>query len=83
MSYLATVTSKGQMTLPAKLRSELGINPGDRVELTLTGDGTVRLRKRSRSFAELKGLVKIEGSAAKIDRWIEEARARMATEGLD
>ena len=83
MSYLATVTSKGQMTLPAKLRSELGINPGDRVELTLTGDGAVRLRTRARSCAELKGLVQIEGSAAKIDRWIEEARARMATEGLD
>lgn len=82
MSYFATVTSKGQMTLPAKLRTELGIRTGDRVELTLEKDGAVRLRKRSRSFAELKGIVKIEGSAKKIDDWIAEARASMASEGL-
>jgi antitoxin PrlF len=83
MAYFATVTSKGQMTLPAKLRTELGIKTGDRVELTAEQDGSVRLRKRSRSFAELKGLVKIEGSAKKIDDWIAEARASMASDGLE
>jgi AbrB family looped-hinge helix DNA binding protein len=83
VTFIATVTSKGQMTLPAKLRAELGIEAGDRVELTLADDGTVRLRKRSRSFSELKGLVKIEGSARKIEDWIAEARASMASEGLE
>jgi AbrB family looped-hinge helix DNA binding protein len=33
--YVATVTSKGQMTLPADVRRRLGIDPGDRVAIVL------------------------------------------------
>jgi len=31
MGYAATITSKGQITLPADLRAELGLGPGDKV----------------------------------------------------
>ncbi len=82
MGYVATVTTKGQMTLPVKLREALGIQAGDRVDLTLCEDGSVRLSKRSVSFSDLKGVVTLEGAAASIERWIEDARADMATRGL-
>ncbi len=77
MNY-ATITSKGQMTLPAKLRKAMQLAPGDKVQLTLQPDGTATLRKKSRSFKELRGIVKVEGAAANVEQWIEEARAAMA-----
>ncbi len=77
MSY-ATITSKGQMTLPAKIRKAMKLGPGDKVQLTLGADGTATLRKKSRSFEELRGIVKVEGSTATLDECIEEARAAMA-----
>jgi len=77
MSY-ATITSKGQMTLPAKVRKAMQLHPGDKVQVTLAADGTATLRKTSRSFEELRGMVKVEGAAADLDAWIEEARAAMA-----
>lgn len=40
----ATVTSKGQITIPADVREECGIEPGDRIELFPMADGTIHLR---------------------------------------
>ena len=36
---LARLTSKGQFTLPRRLREALGVKPGDYVALTPTSDG--------------------------------------------
>ena len=74
----ATMTSKGQMTLPLGVRKALQLNPGDKVEIELGPDGTATLRKKSRSFEELRGIVRIDGASAKLDRWIEEARVAIA-----
>lgn len=35
--YVAKVTSKGQLTLPAEIRRELGIDAGDRVMIIMEG----------------------------------------------
>jgi antitoxin PrlF len=40
-----TVTSKGQVTVPKRVREQLGIVPGSRVEFELTEDGRVTLTK--------------------------------------
>ncbi len=37
MTYTTTVTSKGQITLPVKVRRELNIKTGDRVSVTKKG----------------------------------------------
>lgn len=42
----STVTSKGQVTIPADLRRRLGLKTGDRVYF-LVEDGTIRLEPRS------------------------------------
>jgi len=41
----STLTSKGQITLPAELRRRWGLKPGDRVDFTLEDDGRVVLRR--------------------------------------
>jgi antitoxin PrlF len=55
-----TVTSKGQVTIPKRVRDRLGIVPGDAVEFELAPDGRVVLvappRRRPKSrFAKLRG----------------------------
>lgn len=44
MSF-ATVTSKGQLTLPAELRREWNIKPGDKVEFFKDHEGRLCLRR--------------------------------------
>ncbi len=43
MQILATITSKGQITIPAEVRTALGLQAGDRVMFRLT-DGHVFIR---------------------------------------
>lgn len=56
----ATVTSKGQVTIPKAVRDFLGIGPGSKVEFRRAGDGSVVVvpvdaaRHESR-FARLRG----------------------------
>lgn len=42
----ATMTSKGQLTVPKEIRDRLGLKPGDKVELVPYGEQAVTLRKR-------------------------------------
>src|ERR1700691_520386 len=44
----ATVTSKGQITVPNDLRKALDISAGDRLRLVRAPDGSVRLEARKR-----------------------------------
>ena len=55
-----TVTSKGQVTIPKRVRDRLAIEPGSRVEFELTPDGQVVLIKvgaetTANRFEELRG----------------------------
>jgi AbrB family looped-hinge helix DNA binding protein len=52
----ATVTSKGQITIPAKVRSKLGIETGDRIEFVDIGQGQFAIVAATRSIKELKGI---------------------------
>jgi AbrB family looped-hinge helix DNA binding protein len=42
----ATMTSKGQLTVPKEIRDRLGLAPGDKVEFVDGDDRKVVLRKR-------------------------------------
>ena len=50
----ATITSKGQVTLPAEIRRKLGLRPGDRVDFVMDSSGEVRLLPKKRSLLELR-----------------------------
>jgi antitoxin PrlF len=50
----STVTSKGQITIPAKVRAQLGIEAGDRIEFVDIGQGQFAIVAATRSIKELK-----------------------------
>jgi antitoxin PrlF len=52
----ATVTSKGQITIPAEVRNKLGLDPGDRVQFVETREGEFSIVPATGSVRELKGL---------------------------
>lgn len=54
----ATVTSKGQVTIPADIRRSLGLQAQDRLSFTPMPDGTVVLRAKTPSVMALKGILK-------------------------
>ena len=73
----ATVTSKGQVTIPAPLRDRLGLKAGDRVRFVEGPDGRVTVERRpTLSLADLRGIVKLDRPVTgdEIDRWCREAR---------
>ena len=57
----ATLTSKGQITIPASIRKALRLSAGERVVFTQLDDGTVIMRAKTRSILDLKGLLQAEG----------------------
>ena len=52
---IATITSKGQTTIPKDIRDGLGLKPKDKVSFTLLPDGTVIMRAKNRSILDLYG----------------------------
>ena len=54
---MATLTSKGQITIPKSVRDGLHLQAGDRVEFVVESDGTVRLVPVTSSVTDLKGIV--------------------------
>jgi AbrB family looped-hinge helix DNA binding protein len=55
MSSEATLTSKGQTTIPKEIRDSLAMKPADRMTFTLMPDATVVMRVKSKSIAALAG----------------------------
>ena len=53
----ATITSKGQITIPKEVREALGVSAGDRVEFVAEEEGVYRVVAATRDVRHLKGLV--------------------------
>jgi AbrB family looped-hinge helix DNA binding protein len=57
------MTSKGQVTIPKRLRDYLGLKPGSEVEFTIVGEGKIGLKtfeKRGESrFGEIRGALNL------------------------
>jgi len=54
----ATITSKGQITIPAVVRNSLGVEAGDRVEFIAVEPGRFELVAATQPVTALKGLVR-------------------------
>jgi AbrB family looped-hinge helix DNA binding protein len=57
----ATLTSKGQLTLPKPIRELLKLGAGDRVDFIVEADGVVVLRPATTHVRELKGALHRRG----------------------
>lgn len=51
----ATLTAKGQTTIPKEIRERLGLEPGDKLTFTVLSDGTVVMRAKTRKLLDLAG----------------------------
>jgi AbrB family looped-hinge helix DNA binding protein len=61
MSTNATLTSKGQTTIPKPIRDGLRMKTGDQMSFTLMPDGVVIMRVRNKRVSELAGLLHKKG----------------------
>lgn len=61
MTAKATLTSKGQTTIPKEIRDELHLKAGDQMTFTLMPDNTVVMRVKGRSITDLGGILHRKG----------------------
>lgn len=54
----ATLTSKGQVTIPKEVRDKLGLDTGDRLAFRVRDDGVVELAPENVALMSLYGIVK-------------------------
>lgn len=54
----ATITSKGQVTIPASVRADLHVEPGDRLEFIKVKDGLYEMMAATQDVQRLKGIIK-------------------------
>lgn len=78
---VATLTSKGQTTIPKEIRDLLGLAPGDKLDFVVEGDGRVVLRPATLDVRQLKGLLRVRRgrktvTLAEMDRAIAEGATR-------
>jgi len=74
----ATMTSKGQITIPAVVRAALGVESGDRVEFVLVEPGRFELVAATRSVTALKGMARKPASPVTIEAMNKAIAARGA-----
>ncbi len=60
----AKVTSKGQITIPKKIREKLNISPGDRINFVEEEDGKIKIYPQKKSIERLKGILYRPGQKA-------------------
>jgi AbrB family looped-hinge helix DNA binding protein len=54
----ATLTSKGQITVPKEIRDALGVKTGDRLGFRIKPDGTIVVLAETVDIADLRGIIK-------------------------
>src|ERR1700675_1978532 len=54
----ATLTSKGQITIPLKVRQKLGLDAGDRVEFVELVPGEFAIKAATEDVRSLKGMIR-------------------------
>ena len=54
----ATITTKGQVTIPVQVRSALGLDRGDRVEFVEVEKGRFLIMAANQPIQKLKGMIR-------------------------
>ena len=78
----ATLTSKGQVTIPKEVREALHVDAGDRVQFFIRGDGVVELRPRTVDLKDLYGILEHRGKVVTIEG-MNEAINKSAVESFE
>jgi AbrB family looped-hinge helix DNA binding protein len=71
---VSTISSKGQVTVPASVRRRLGIGPADKVAFVVREDGVVELHPVRLTLESVLGsIAALSNESNDLDREIEEA----------
>lgn len=54
----STITSKGQTTVPAEVRALVHAKPGTKLIWSVTPDGTIIVRAKTKSILDMAGMLK-------------------------
>lgn len=73
---VATLTSKGQTTIPKEIREKLGLKPGTKLHFNLMPDGTISVRAKTGTIMDLAGILHRPGMKAATIEEMNEAVAR-------
>jgi AbrB family looped-hinge helix DNA binding protein len=79
MQEQAKLTSKGQITVPRKVRRLLGVQAGDHLLFESDGESVrVRPLRNKSAFAKYRGIgnPEIGSGKKKINRWLRDLRGR-------
>ncbi|MBA2597350.1 MAG: type II toxin-antitoxin system PrlF family antitoxin [Chloroflexota bacterium] len=55
--FVSSVTSKGQVTIPAAVRKHLGVGTPDKITFVLEDNGSVALQPTKFTIRQLRGIV--------------------------
>ncbi|TAJ24154.1 MAG: AbrB/MazE/SpoVT family DNA-binding domain-containing protein [Nitrospirae bacterium] len=72
----STVTSKGQTTIPKKIRERLNLHPGDRLEFIVDEDGRVMVLPATVDAADLAGILKTPSKPVTVEAMNQAIRKR-------
>ena len=64
---LATLTAKGQVTLPKVFRNQLGLNAGDKIDFVMLDNGVIQIVPLKQSSRKLKGIIPKPSEAVSIE----------------
>lgn len=78
---VATLTSKGQTTIPKEIRDLLGLSPGDKLDFVVESDGRVVLRPATLDVRALRGMLRKKGRKPVSLEQMDRAIARGAMRG--
>lgn len=74
----ATLTSKGQITIPADVRQRLGVDAGDRIEFVQLETGEYAIKPAIDDVRSLKGLLRKPAKPVSIEEMNDAVRRRGA-----
>ena len=75
--FAATVTSKGQITIPKEIRDHLRLETGDKVDFLVTDVGLVQMQAVERPLEDLYGFLHRPGVPARDVDEIESSPERL------
>lgn len=78
-SSISTISSKGQITIPAEVRRHLGVGASDKISVVITDEGRVELRPVRYTLEDVIGSVSpLPNESLDLDQEIEGAMEEQA-----
>jgi antitoxin PrlF len=78
---LAKLTTKGQVTIPKKIRESLHLHTGDKIEIVINKEGEAVIRPLSKKVDDIFGILKKpQQKTLSIEEMNEAIRHRMQSE---